>query len=47
MESSAGVVSTNSFSASSEIADDIVRNLPVPIIHLDPSFVISYMNPPP
>ncbi len=45
MESSAGVVTSNGFADGNEIADDILRNLPVPIIHLDPSFTISYMNP--
>jgi PAS domain S-box-containing protein len=27
------------------MADDIIRVMPVPIIHLDPSFSIAYMNP--
>jgi methyl-accepting chemotaxis protein len=45
MESSPGVASGNTIASGNDIADDIIRNLPVPIIHLDPSFVISYMNP--
>ena len=45
MESSAGVQSSESYVSMTEVSEDILRNLPVPIIHLDPSFVITYMNP--
>lgn len=45
MESSAGVVSTGPLAFGNENAEDIIRTLPVPIIHLDPSFAIAFMNP--